>query len=170
MTIPKNEYAVFYETYISKAVQLNKGLIESLQSSLVTFFEVLAELPEEKHQFAYADGKWTIKELISHMIETERIMAYRALRVSRKDKVNLASFNENDFVANSNANAVPYIELLKEFSLVRKASIAMFKTFNDEMLTRIGTASNTKISTRALGFILTGHVLHHLGVIKERYL
>ncbi len=170
MTIPKSEYASFYKTYISKAEQLNKGLIEGLQSSLVTFFEVLAELPEEKHQFAYAEGKWTIKELISHIIETERIMAYRALRISRNDKVNLASFNENDFVANSNANNVAYIELIKEFSLVRKSTIAMFKSFDEKMGTRIGNASNSEISVNALGYILIGHVLHHLGVIEERYL
>jgi len=170
MAIPKNEYATFYETYVSKAQLLDNGLIENLQSSLVKFFEVLSDLPEEKHLFAYADGKWTIKELISHMIETERIMAYRALRISRNDKINLASFDENDFVANSNANEVPYIELIKEFSLLRKSTIAMFKSFNDEMLTKIGVASDSEVSVRALGYILTGHVLHHIGVIEERYL
>ena len=170
MKLQKNEYDSYFEIYVSKALKLDKDLIKTMQNSLEMFFNVLSELPEEKHLYAYDRDKWTIKELISHMIDTERIMAYRALRISRNDQSNLLAFNENDFVANSNANEIPYIELLKEFSLVRKSSIAMFKSFNNELLTRAGKVSSVKTSTRALGYILSGHVLHHLDIIKERYL
>lgn len=170
MKVNKNEYNPYFETYVSKVLQNDAGIIENMQSSLELFFNVLAELPEEKHLYAYGDGKWTIKELISHMIDTERIMSYRALRVSRNDSSNLLPFDEDEFVKNSNANEIPYIELLKEFSLVRKSSIAMFKGFNEELLSRKGKASGDVITVNALGYILSGHVIHHLEIIKERYL
>jgi len=166
----KNEYAPFYEPYILAASKFDKGIIENLQNSLIHFFELLSDIPEEKQLFAYADNKWTIKELVQHMIDTERVMSYRALRISRGDKIALAGFDENEFISNANANQIPFIELLKEFSLVRKSSIAMFKGLSNEMLFLKGTASETEISVRALGYILTGHVLHHLNIIKERYL
>jgi len=166
----KNEYAPFYESYILETSKSDKGIIENLQNSLIHFFELLSDIPEEKQLFAYAENKWTIKELIQHMIDTERVMSYRALRISRGDKTALAGFDENDFISNSNANQIPFIELLKEFSLVRKSSIAMFKGLSDEMLLLKGTASEAEVSVRALGYILTGHVLHHLNVISERYL
>lgn len=170
LELPENEYAPFYKTYILEASKSNKSIIDGLQDSLVRFFELLSELPDEKQLFAYADNKWTIKELIQHMIDTERVMAYRVLRIARNDKTELAGFDENNFILNSNANQIPFIELLKEFSLVRKSTIAMFKGLTNEMLLRKGFASETEISVRALGYILTGHVLHHLKVMQERYL
>jgi hypothetical protein len=170
MKLLKTEYAPFYEVYVSKAIALNKGIIESLEVSSKLFFTVLSDLPKEKELFAYQENKWTIKELVSHIIDTERIMAYRALRISRNDKVDLLSFNENDFVLNSNANEIPFKELLNEFSLVRASTIAMYNSFNKELLSRVGKASGTNLSVNALGYILSGHVLHHLMIIKKRYL
>ncbi len=170
MSIPKNEFAPFYENYVLKAENTGKTIIENLQTSLVNVFELLGDLPEEKHNHAYAEGKWTLKELLLHLTDTERIMAYRALRISRNEKINLPGFDENNYVTNSNANEIPFIDLLKEFSLVRKSTIAMFRGFNDGMLIRMGNASDTPISVRALGCILTGHVLHHLEIVEERYL
>lgn len=170
LELTDNEYAPFYKPYILAASVSDKGIIENLQDSLIQFFELLSDLPEEKQLFAYAENKWTIKELIQHIIDTERVMAYRALCISRNDKTKFPGFDENHYVANSNANAISYIELLKEFSLTRKSSIAMFKGFTDKMLLRKGIASESEISVRALGYILTGHVLHHLKIIKDRYL
>jgi len=170
LELPDNEYAPFYKPYITVASATGLGIIENLQDSLIQFFELLSSLPEGKQLFAYAENKWTIKELVQHMIDAERVMSYRALRISRGDKTSLPGFDENDYVSNSNANLIPFVELLKEFSLVRKSSIAMFKGFTNEMLQCKGTASKTEISVRALGSILTGHVLHHLNIIKERYL
>jgi hypothetical protein len=165
MKLLKTEYAPFYEVYVSKTLALNKGIIESLEVSSKLFFTVLSDLPKEKELFAYQENKWTIKELVSHIIDTERIMAYRALRISRNDKVDLLSFNENDFVLNSNANEIPFKELLNEFSLVRASTIAMYKNFNEELLSRVGKASGANLSVNALGYILSGHVLHHLMII-----
>ena len=170
MKLLKSEYDPFYEVYVSKALKLNNSIVESLVISSELFFEVLSQVPKDKELFAYAENKWTIKELVSHMIDTERIMAYRALRISRNDKADLLSFNENDFVLHANANEIPFEDLLKEFSLVRKATILMFKSFNDELISRVGKASGSDLSVKALGYILSGHVLHHLNIIKERYL
>jgi len=170
LQLPDDEYAPFYKPYILAALKSDKGIVENLQNSLIHFFELLSDIPEEKQLFAYAENKWTIKELVQHMIDTERVMSYRALRISRNDRTALAGFDENKYVSNANANQIPYIELLKEFSLVRKSTIAMFKGFTDEMLLRKGSASETEVSVRALGYILTGHVLHHLNIIQERYL
>jgi len=170
LQLPADEYAPFYKPYILAALKSDKGIVENLQESLIHFFELLSDIPEEKQLFAYAENKWTIKELVQHMIDTERVMSYRALRISRNDRTALPGFDENDYISNANANQIPYIELLKEFSLVRKATIAMFKGLTDEMLLSKGKASETEVSVRALGYILTGHVLHHLEIIQERYL
>ncbi|MEE9349581.1 MAG: DinB family protein [Flavobacteriaceae bacterium] len=170
MRVPNNEYAPFYENYILTALKTNDNIIECLQESLEKVFLILGDISPDKHLYAYAESKWSVKELLLHMIETERIMAYRALRISRNEAQNLPGFDENAYVTNANANSIPFVDLLKEFSLVRKSTIALFKGFSDDMLLRIGTASDTRISVRALGFLLSGHVLHHLNIIEERYL
>ena len=166
----QNEYAPYYDNYVSLGLNKAAAINESLVASLADFMLLLTDLPQEKHLFAYEKGKWTIKELISHIIDTERIMAYRALRIARNDKSDLLAFNENDFVANSNANEISYTELITEFALVRKATIAMYKNFNTEILQRIGKASGSDLSVNALGYIISGHVLHHLNIVKARYL
>ncbi len=166
----QNEYAPYYDNYVSLGLNKAAAINESLVASLADFMLLLTDLPQEKHLFAYEKGKWTIKELISHIIDTEHIMAYRALRIARNDKSDLLAFNENDFVANSNANEISYTELITEFALVRKATIAMYKNFNTEILQRIGKASGSDLSVNALGYIISGHVLHHLNIVKARYL
>lgn len=170
LELPDTEYALFYKPYIMAASENDLGIVENLQQSLTDFFELLADLSEAKQQYAYAKNKWTIKELVQHMIDTERVMSYRALRISRNDKKALMGFDENAYISNSNASKIAYVDLLKEFSLLRKATITMFKGLTNEMLLRKGIASGTEISVRALGYILTGHVLHHLKIIKERYI
>lgn len=171
MKLSQTEYPSYFNNYIALAHEgSSEGIIETLQLSLEQFFLILSNLPEDKLLYAYEEGKWTIKELVGHIIDTERILAYRALRIGRNDKVNLLSFDENDFVANSNANDIPFVELLKEFSLLRKSTIAMYQSFNDTMLKRIGLMSGSNVSTQALGYVLSGHVIHHLNILKERYL
>ena len=170
MTLPSNEFPNYAQPYVYAAQKTTKNILENLQYSLNLVFELLGDLPMEKHEYAYAEGKWTIKELVQHMIDTERIFAYRAHRISRNDQENLFGFNEGEFIVNSNANAIDLIDLLKEFSLLRKSNITMFKNFSDDMLLKIGEASSQPISVRALGVLLSGHVLHHLTVIEERYL
>jgi len=170
MALPKNEFPSYATPYVMAAQKTDKNILENLQYSLNYLFEILGDLPKEKQNYAYAEGKWTVKELVQHLIDTERIFAYRALRISRNDKINLLGFDENEFAKNANVNNIEYIDLLKEFSQVRKSTISLFNGFSEEMLLKTGLASNQTISVRALGVLLSGHVLHHLEVIKERYL
>ena len=123
-----------------------------------------------KHEFRYAEGKWTIKDIILHLIDAERIFAYRALRIARNDNTALPGFEENDYVVAANANNREYESLLAEYETVRNATISLFETFSSEDLLRLGTASNNSVSVRAIGYIMLGHELHHKNVILERYL
>jgi hypothetical protein len=124
----------------------------------------------DKFDFRYAEGKWTIKEIIQHVIDTERIFSYRALRISRNDKTPLPGFDENEYVINTDANNRHLQSLLTELSLVRQSTIALFKSFTPMQLERLGVASNNDISVRAIGFILIGHQKHHQKIFMERYL
>ena len=116
------------------------------------------------------EGKWTIKDILLHLIVAERIFAYRALRIGRGDTTPLASFEENDYVPNANANLQSLENLLEEFQLVRKSTLLLFKKFSEEQLTYLGTSSDHSISVRAIGFLISGHQNHHLKIIQERYL
>jgi uncharacterized damage-inducible protein DinB len=166
--LPVNEYASFYATYI-KAIE-NVELIEELEISLHDFIKFVQNIPLDKFDFRYAEGKWTIKDIIQHLIDAERVFSYRALRISRNDKTPLPGFEENDYVDNTNANGRSIQDLLTEFSAVRHSSLLLFKSFSDEQLTRIGIASGQEVSVRAIGFIIIGHQKHHQKVFAERYL
>jgi hypothetical protein len=166
--LPVNEYASFYATYI-KAIE-NVELIEELEICLHDFIKFVQNIPMDKFDFRYAEGKWTIKDIIQHLIDAERVFSYRALRISRNDKTPLPGFEENDYVDNTNANGRSIQDLLTEFSAVRHSSLLLFKSFSDEQLTRIGIASGKDVSVRAIGFIIIGHQKHHQKVFQERYL
>jgi uncharacterized damage-inducible protein DinB len=124
----------------------------------------------DKFDYRYAEGKWTIKDILQHLIDTERIFAYRALRFSRNDLTPLSSFDENEYVIEAKANRRSIQELLTELAVVRQATLSLFKTFSEEELLRIGTASSKPISVRALGFVIIGHQNHHQRFFEERYL
>lgn len=163
------EYDAYYEVYL-KNVENESDLVEGLLHSLhatPSFFETL---PSEKLHYQYADGKWTPKEILQHLIDTERIFAYRALRISRNDTTELPGFDENAYVPPSQANDKSIKQLNEEFISLRKANIAMYLGFSEAMLMRVGKASRAPISVRAIPFILLGHELHHICIIKERYL
>jgi uncharacterized damage-inducible protein DinB len=168
--IPKNEYAPYFEQYMQLVSKDEKSIIENLVASQKVFDDVLRNLPVEKHNFSYAEGKWTMKELIQHIIDTERVFSYRALCFARNDNTSLPGFDQDVFVENDNANDRNYYDLLNEMEVLRKSSIQLFKSFSDEALLRVGVASNNKISVRALGYLFSGHQMHHLNIIKERYL
>lgn len=165
-----SEYAVFYKTYINTLTGNDYDVIENLDASYAEAKKLFKSIPAEKHLYRYAPGKWTIKELLQHLIDTERVFAYRALRFSRNDSTDLPGFDENEFAGNCNANDRPFGELLSEFELIRASSIALFRSFTDEMLFRKGITNGNSMSVRAAGYIISGHLLHHLQVIKERYL
>jgi hypothetical protein len=124
----------------------------------------------DKFDYSYAGGKWTIKDIIQHIIDAERIFTYRALRFSRNDKTELPGFDENIYVDDANGSKRSIMELLTELSAVRHSTMLLFKTFNEEQLLRIGIASNNPMSVRALGFVIIGHQNHHQKVFEERYL
>lgn len=166
--LPVNEYAGFFATYI-KAVE-NVNLIEELEISVHDFVRFVQNIPMDKFDYRYAEGKWTIKEIIQHLIDAERIFSYRALRISRNDKTPLPGFEENDYVINTDAKLRSIQDLLTEMAVVRQSTLSLFKSFSQEQLSRMGVASNNEISVRAIGFIIIGHQKHHQQIFQERYL
>ncbi|WP_339881562.1 DinB family protein [Polaribacter vadi] len=168
--IPKNEYAPYFEQYMQLVTKEGKSIIENMQNSQIEFDTILRNLPKEKHTFSYAEGKCTLKELIQHSIDTERVFCYRALCFARNDKTSLPGFDQDIFVDNGNANQLEFSDLLDEMSTLRKSTIQLYKSFSEEALLRIGVASGNKISVRALGYLFSGHQIHHLNIVKERYL
>ena len=160
--------AEFYHNYINQAQ--GNSIAEVMANQSVQINEFYNSLPESKAGYAYATGKWTIKELLQHLIDAERIFAYRALRIARKDTTPLPGFDENSYAANSNANSRTLQSLKEEFNAVRTSTDLMLRSFNDDQLNATGTASNKSITVNAIAFIIYGHLLHHKKIIEERYL
>ncbi len=167
--LSKNEYLPYFTNFLN-LLDNNKDIISVLEESGAEAIQFFKAVPKEKESFKYAEGKWDIKEIINHLIDTERIFNYRALSISRQDKTLLNGFDENEYVKYSNASNREMNDLIEEFSLVRQATVALFKSFTPEMLSYIGQAGSGQVSTRAVGFIIAGHETHHLAVYKERYL
>ena|SRR5690554_401682 len=164
-----SEYPEYYQGYL-KNINPHSDLFEELEASHHYFIKFVQDIPMEKHDYRYDTGKWTIKEIIQHLIDSERIFAYRALRFSRNDKTELPGFDENNYVDYSNGNQRHLKDLLMEFSLVRHTTLALFKSFSEVAMNRNGIASGHKVSVRALGFIIIAHQEHHKKVFQERYL
>ncbi len=164
-----DEYASYYGTYIGQ-VSEEYSLTEELEISVHRFVKFVQNIPMDKFDYRYAEGKWTIKDIIQHIIDAERIFAYRALRFARNDQSPLASFDENIYVDEANAVKRSIQDLLTELAIVRQASLSLFKSFSDEELIRKGIASNNPMSVRALGFVIIGHQNHHERIFQERYL
>lgn len=130
----------------------------------------LQDIPEEKWSYRYAEGKWTIAELVLHLVDAERIFAYRALRIARKDQTPLPGFEENDYVIHSKASSRSKDSLMKELKAVQEATRLLFESFDEEQLECSGTASGGTTYVRGIGFIIIGHGLHHRNILRERYL
>ena len=167
--LQSKDYPVFYQPYIS-VLDENISLLDLLEQSLERFEQTLYDVAKEKQEYRYQKGKWTLKELVQHMIDAERVFVYRALRYSRKDQKDLPGFDENMYVSNYEINKRSYHSLLDEFCLIRRATLLMFQDFDESVLDMTGTSENNSISVRALGFICSGHIIHHLNIIEERYL
>ena len=166
--LPSSEYNPFYQTYIMALGDVE--LIEELKNGRKVLLSLFEEIPEEKLNYAYAEGKWSLAEALVHIIDTERIFQYRALCIARNDKTPLPGFDQDNYVPFSNAANRSKVDLIEEYTAVRNATIALFNSFDDEAINRIGLASGSKMSVRALGFIISGHQAHHVRVLKERYL
>lgn len=157
----------FYHNYISHVPQ--DDLAEAFNVQTPAFIEFIESIPSEKYDYRYADGKWTVKEVLQHIIDAERVFSYRALRFARKDPTFLPGFDENLFAENAKADKREWKELVAEFKVVRMASEALFSSFDDDQLDATGTANNNSVYVLGIGFILVGHCMHHMKVMKERY-
>ena len=144
--------------------------VADLQNEFDKMKAFLLSIPKEKWQYQYAEGKWTIKEMLVHMIDTERIFSYRALRMARNDTTPLAGFEQNDYVPFSNANNRDADDIIKEFEAARMSSYLLFKSFDDAAWNKSTLVDNHPVSVRAELYLIIGHALHHLKVIRERYL
>ena len=156
----------FFDRYIHLAEDIE--LIDGLKPGVGLFDNYLTEL-EKVADKRYAPGKWTPRDIIQHITDNERIMAYRALRIGRNDKTDLPGYDEELLADNTNANKRTIADLISEFKLVRQSNIILFENLNDEMLLCSAFCNKVEVSALALGFVLTGHQIHHLNVMKERY-
>jgi uncharacterized damage-inducible protein DinB len=162
------DFPNYFARYISRVEA------DSLSAAVKAYAKPLEDfyvnLPEAKAEYRYAPGKWTIKELLQHIVDTERIMSYRLLRISRGDKTPLASFDEDSYAAASNANTRSLDSIKEEFIAVRKATDILIASLTEEQLASEGVASNLPVTANAVGYIVFGHMLHHKGVLEEKYL
>ncbi|MGG7037046.1 MAG: DinB family protein [Flavobacterium sp.] len=163
------EYSPYYSAYMDK-VSTEYDLVEELEISVHRLVKFIREIPGDKFDYRYAEGKWTVKDILQHLIDAERVFSYRALRFARSDEAELEAFEEDDYAVEANANSRSIQELLSEILAVRQSTITLFKSFKEEQLLRQGIAAEKLISVRALGFIIIGHQNHHMGIIAERYL
>lgn len=158
----------FYHNYISQVPE--DDLMEAFRKETSAFIEFIKDIPTSKLDYRYADGKWTVKEVLQHIIDAERVFAYRALRFARKDPTFLPGFDENTFADNARADKRDWNNLVEEFKAVRSASEYLFASFDNDQLQATGTANNNSIYVLGIGFIVVGHSLHHMRILKERYL
>ena len=161
-----HEYPTWGETYIKL---VDGDVIEILERQVTEFTDFINSLVE-KADYAYAPGKWTIKEIVGHIIDAERVFAYRMTCFARGEQQPLPGFEENDYVANAHFSDRSLLSLSHEFALLRKANLYLFKSLTEEELNRKGTASGKEITVRAILFVTAGHIMHHTSIIKERYL
>ena len=164
----ETEYAVYYGRYIGQidGVDVVAVLEQQLQSAL----SLLREIDDRTAEFRYAPGKWTVKELIGHVIDTERVFAYRALAFARNDRTALPGFDENSWAENANYSSLPFADILLEFETVRRSTVLLFRQMDDSAWTRRGNANGKDMTTRSAAFVIAGHLQHHLEILKSRYL
>jgi hypothetical protein len=161
------EYATYFEKYVSKVP--GGDILAQLELQRLQTAQLFAASSERDGNFRYAPDKWTIKEIVGHLSDSERIFSYRALRIARGDETPLPGFEQDDYIKNGNFGEQSLADLVAEYGLVRASTLALFQSFNDEAWRRRGTASEKPITVRALAFVIAGHELHHREILKERY-
>ena len=163
-----SDFPPYFARYIAKVNA--ESVAEAIAVYAKPLSDFYAGLPEEKAVYRYAPGKWTLKELLQHVIDAERIFSYRILRIARKDKTPLASFDEDNYAANSLSSERNFDSIKEEFLAVRKATDLLLLSLNEEQLAQQGIASELPVTANAIAFITFGHMLHHKGVLEEKYL
>jgi Mycothiol maleylpyruvate isomerase N-terminal domain. len=162
------EYPPFFARYVAGVPE--EDVVGALRDSGREILAVLTAIPNSRGGFRYAPDKWTIREVVGHMIDAERIFGYRALRLARGDATPLPGFEENDYARHSGSDARPLADLIEELRIVREGTVRLFQSFPAEAWTRRGVVNGREVSVRALAYITAGHGRHHLGVLRERYL
>lgn len=166
---PNLEYLpAYYQGYVSLVG--NQPLIAAMTQSKAAVLQLFKTIDEQQGAYAYDTGKWTIRELINHVIDTERVFAYRALSFARNDHAELPGFEENEWVVSSKANNRSMEHLVGQYEQLSASTVMLFKSFDSEMLNRVGTANGAQFNVANIGFIIAGHEIHHLNILKERYL
>jgi len=166
--ISPNEYGEFYSRYINKSKETY--LFKQLDYGSRQISDLLQLINDKQALYCYAEGKWSIKEVVGHMTDTERIMAFRALSFARGDSHPLPGFDQDSYVEAANFNEISLEDLIKDYKSVRSSTISLFSSFSDKMLKARGMASGSEFSVRALGFVIIGHEIHHMEILKEKYL
>lgn len=161
-----SEYAEYYQTYVSK-IEAGKVMDELYNPNNLA---LLKSLTEEQWNYRYEPEKWSVKELIIHLSDSERVFAYRAMRISRQDQTPLPGFDQNDFVPHYDAENRTPASIIKEFDAVRQGTLSLYESFNQKQLKALGQASGFPVSVLALSYLIAGHEKHHFKILKERYL
>jgi len=168
-TRPSNEeYFKYFQGYVDLVPE--GDIRQVLEQSLKTTTELFGSFSEDQGNYRYAPDKWSLKEVLGHVTDNERIMSYRALRIARGDRTPLAGYDENEFIRNSSFNELPLAAIVEDYKAVRRATLSLLTTIADEAWTRTGIVNDKESSARAWFYILAGHELHHLNVIREKYL
>jgi hypothetical protein len=168
MIVKPNSQNGWLDNYIKKVE--DEFLLEGFKRQTAETLHLFSELTEEQVNYRYAEGKWSIKEILLHLIDCERIFAYRALTFARGDQAALPGFDENEYVINSHIETRDIKSLVEEYIIVRTSTVSLFAGFHPDVLNNRGTANKIEMSVSALGFAILGHEIHHIGVIRERYL
>jgi uncharacterized damage-inducible protein DinB len=163
----EKDFAPYYKGYVEQI----KGddILDVLEDQLNVTIKFFNSIPEEKGNYAYAEGKWSVKEVLGHVVDTERVFAYRALCIARGEKQQLPGFEQDDFVREAGFNKRTLKDLSDEFTFLRKSNLVLFKSFSENELNRRGIASKNEVTVRAILFIIAGHGTHHIKVLREKY-
>jgi DinB family protein len=163
----ENEYAPYYQNYVSQAPE--EDILPAMRSQVDALDVLLDRVAPDRETYRYAEGKWSIRELVGHLIDGERMFGYRVLCIARGETQNLPGFDQDQYMLTAPFDRIDLADLLSEFRLVRLSNIAMLRTLDEAAWMRMGTANDNAVSVRALVYIMVGHVRHHMNVLRERY-
>ncbi len=164
----ESEYAPYYQNYVDRVSE--SDILQVLRAQMDELDVLLEHVAPDQETFRYAEGKWSIRELVGHLIDGERVFGYRSFCIARGEQQNLPSFDQDDYMLTSHYDKFELEDLLSELRLIRLGNIAMFRTLDESAWSRSGMANNSSVSVRALAFIMAGHLRHHMNVLRERYL
>ena len=164
----KGDYPDYFESYF-KNLDESENPIDKMQSQKIELLNLLSTINESEANYRYAEGKWSIKEVLGHLIDSERVFCYRAVAIARGEKQSLPGFEQDDYVNGGNFNSREFSDILEEYQKVREATIPLFKSFDEKVYDRRGVANENPLTVRAVLFLIPGHEKHHLNILKERY-